>query len=72
MRRPRLIVLQPTPYCNIRCTYCYLGNRDDKRLMSNAVMEAIREKIFANLDAVLFTHHCLACGRTDDGANCLV
>jgi uncharacterized protein len=51
MRRPRLIVLQPTPYCNIRCTYCYLGNRDDRRLMSNAVIEAIREKIFANLDA---------------------
>jgi uncharacterized protein len=51
MRRPRLIVLQPTPYCNIRCSYCYLGNRDDRRLMSNAVIEAIREKIFANLDA---------------------
>jgi uncharacterized protein len=51
MRRPRLIVLQPTPYCNIQCTYCYLGNRDDRRLMSNAVIEAIREKIFANLDA---------------------
>jgi uncharacterized protein len=51
MRRPRLIVLQPTPYCNIRCSYCYLGNRDDRRLMANDVIEAIREKIFANLDA---------------------
>ena len=51
MRRPRLIVLQPTPYCNIRCTYCYLGHRDDRRLMANAVIEAIRERIFANLDA---------------------
>jgi uncharacterized protein len=51
MRRPRLIVLQPTPYCNIRCSYCYLGNRDDRRLMTNAVIEAIREKIFADLDA---------------------
>ncbi len=51
MRRPRLIVLQPTPYCNIRCSYCYLGHRDDRHLMSNAVIEAIREKIFANLDA---------------------
>jgi uncharacterized protein len=49
MRRPRLIVLQPTPYCNIRCTYCYLGNRDDRRLMADSVIEAIREKIFANL-----------------------
>jgi uncharacterized protein len=51
MRRPRLIVLQPTPYCNIRCSYCYLGSRDDGRLMTNAVIEAIREKIFSNLDA---------------------
>src|SRR5260370_12379493 len=51
MRRPRLIVLQPTPYCNIRCTYCYLGNRDDRRLMSNAVIEANPQKIFTNLDA---------------------
>ena len=51
MRRPRLIVLQPTPYCNIRCSYCYLGHRDDRHLMSNAVIEAVREKIFANLDA---------------------
>jgi uncharacterized protein len=51
MRRPRLIVLQPTPYCNIRCSYCYLGNRDDRRLMSDGVIEAVREKIFANLDA---------------------
>src|ERR1700754_4409748 len=49
MRRPRLIVLQPTPYCNIRCTYCYLGNRDDRRLMSDAVIEAVRDKIFATL-----------------------
>ena len=51
MRQPRLIVLQPSPYCNIRCTYCYLGNRDDRRLMSDAVIEAICQKIFANLDA---------------------
>lgn len=51
MRRPRLIVLQPTPYCNIQCSYCYLGHRDDRHLMSNAVIEAIREKIFVNLEA---------------------
>ena len=51
MRAPRLIVLQPTPYCNINCTYCYLGRRDDRRLMSPEVIEAIREKIFAALPA---------------------
>lgn len=49
MAHPRLIVLQPTPYCNINCTYCYLGSRDDRRLMSEAVVEAIRDKILARL-----------------------
>jgi uncharacterized protein len=48
---PRLIILQPTPYCNINCSYCYLGHRDDRRLMSGDVVEALREKIFRRLDA---------------------
>jgi uncharacterized protein len=48
---PRLIILQPTPYCNINCSYCYLGHRDDKRLMSREVVEALREKIFRRLPA---------------------
>lgn len=30
----RLLVLQPTPFCNIRCDYCYLPDRDDKSRMS--------------------------------------
>jgi uncharacterized protein len=48
---PRLIILQPTPYCNINCSYCYLGHRDDRRLMSQEVVEALREKIFRRLPA---------------------
>lgn len=47
--RPRLIVLQPTPYCNINCEYCYLGSRDDRRVMSPRVVDAIRYKIFSRL-----------------------
>jgi uncharacterized protein len=46
---PRLIILQPTPYCNINCSYCYLGRRDDKRLMSREIIEALREKLFRRL-----------------------
>jgi uncharacterized protein len=30
----RLLVLQPTPFCNIRCDYCYLPDRDDKSRMA--------------------------------------
>jgi uncharacterized protein len=51
MIEPRLIILQPTPYCNINCSYCYLGHRDDRRLMSQDVVEALRYKIFGRLSA---------------------
>lgn len=49
MIEPRLIILQPTPYCNIDCSYCYLGHRDDRRLMSPEIVEAVRDKIMARL-----------------------
>jgi uncharacterized protein len=29
-----LVVLQPTPFCNIDCRYCYLPNRRDRRSMA--------------------------------------
>jgi uncharacterized protein len=45
--KPRLVVLQPTPYCNINCDYCYLGNRDVRLVMSSRVLDAIKEKIFS-------------------------
>ncbi|MER8583219.1 GRRM system radical SAM/SPASM domain protein [Mesorhizobium sp. M1423] len=48
---PRLIILQPTPYCNLWCTYCYLSHRNDRSLMSAEVLEAVREKILAQLPA---------------------
>lgn len=49
MWRPRLIVLQPTPFCNINCDYCYLRHRDDPAVMSFAVVEAIRAKLLPNI-----------------------
>lgn len=49
MINPRLIILQPTPYCNINCSYCYLKSRDDRRLMSLDVIEAVAEKIIVQL-----------------------
>ena len=41
----QLLVLQPTPYCNIDCKYCYLPNRSTKDRMSGATLR----KIFADL-----------------------
>lgn len=36
----RLLVLQPTPFCNISCDYCYLAGRDHRHQMSVDVAEA--------------------------------
>ncbi|QOZ23119.1 radical SAM protein [Bradyrhizobium sp. CCBAU 51753] len=49
MWRPRLIILQPTPYCNINCTYCYLPHRDERHLMSLEVLDAIKQKLFVKI-----------------------
>lgn len=40
-----LIVIQPTPFCNINCSYCYLPRRDDR---SKLGVEDIR-RIFQSL-----------------------
>jgi uncharacterized protein len=42
------VVLQPTPFCNINCRYCYLPQRDDKTVMPLETVIAIFEKIFAS------------------------
>ena len=34
----RLLVLQPTPFCNIDCSYCYLPQRDDRSRMALATV----------------------------------
>ena len=36
----RLLVMQPTPFCNINCDYCYLAHRQLARFMTPEVVEA--------------------------------
>jgi uncharacterized protein len=38
--RTRLLVLQGTPFCNLRCDYCYLPDRDERRRMPAATAAA--------------------------------
>jgi uncharacterized protein len=47
---PRIetVVLQPTPFCNINCSYCYLPNRADKAVIKQGTIAALFEKIFAS------------------------
>jgi uncharacterized protein len=43
-----LLVLQPTPFCNINCSYCYLPDRQSRRRMSGATLEQTFRWVFAS------------------------
>ena len=42
-----LIIIQPTPFCNINCSYCYLPNRNAKTRMDLASIEAAFKNILS-------------------------
>ncbi|MDA0886542.1 MAG: hypothetical protein O2977_02605 [Cyanobacteria bacterium] len=41
----RLLVVQPTPFCNLDCDYCYLPDRGDRSRLSFPVLEAAVERV---------------------------
>lgn len=43
-----LLVIQPTPFCNINCDYCYLPERTANSKMSSSVLKETLEKVFAS------------------------
>ena len=48
-----ILVLQPTPFCNINCDYCYLPDRNDTQRMS---VDTIKAAVRMVLDAGLADH----------------
>lgn len=44
-REVRLLVLQPTPFCNLACDYCYLPDRDDRSRMSLGTLRRVFERL---------------------------
>lgn len=40
--------MQPTPFCNIDCSYCYLPARADRRLMTSEVVTAVFRKVLSS------------------------
>jgi uncharacterized protein len=46
-RPVELLVIQPTPFCNLNCTYCYLPDRSSKRRMTTATLEQIAKAVVA-------------------------
>jgi uncharacterized protein len=43
-----LLVVQPTPFCNINCSYCYLADRQSTRRMSARTLEQTFAWVFAS------------------------
>jgi uncharacterized protein len=43
-----LLVIQPTPFCNLDCTYCYLPDRQNKRRITPALLDHIFARVFAS------------------------
>ncbi|MFM2159299.1 MAG: hypothetical protein RLZZ124_1773 [Cyanobacteriota bacterium] len=41
----RLLVLQPTPYCNLDCDYCYLPSCNDRSRLSLDILDAALERV---------------------------
>jgi uncharacterized protein len=44
----RLLILQPTPFCNVDCDYCYLPGRDQKHRMSLATIRQAASRLVAD------------------------
>jgi uncharacterized protein len=42
------LVIQPTPFCNIACTYCYLPHRSDRSVMSQRTLQAVFDRVFTS------------------------
>jgi len=42
----RLAVIQPSPFCNINCDYCYLPGRSETHRMSPETLQAVVSAIF--------------------------
>src|SRR5437764_2148625 len=41
-----LLVLQPTPFCNINCSYCYLSDRTSTARMSLQILDLACRRVF--------------------------
>jgi uncharacterized protein len=53
--RIELLVIQPTPFCNIDCRYCYLPDRNSKAVVAAETLTNLFSQVFASgwVDGVL-------------------
>ena len=44
-----MLIVQPTPFCNINCDYCYLSNRQStKKMAKEKAVEILDRLVSAN------------------------
>ncbi len=43
-----MLVVQPTPFCNIDCRYCYLPDRANKAVVAEATLRNLFSQVFAS------------------------
>ena len=48
MPRIELLVIQPTPFCNIDCRYCYLPDRNSKAVVATQTLSNLFSQVFAS------------------------
>ena len=48
MPRIELLVIQPTPFCNIDCRYCYLPDRNSKSVVARQTLHNLFSQVFAS------------------------
>jgi uncharacterized protein len=48
MPQIQLLVVQPTPFCNIDCRYCYLPDRANKSIVAEATLRNLFSQVFAS------------------------
>ena len=48
MPRIEMVVLQPTAFCNINCSYCYLPDRDNKHVLAQSTVTRLFTELFAS------------------------
>jgi uncharacterized protein len=48
MPQIQLLVVQPTPFCNIDCRYCYLPDRGNKSVVADETLRNLFSQVFAS------------------------
>jgi uncharacterized protein len=58
--KTKLVVIQPTPFCNIHCRYCYLSHRSSTKRISLETLNLISRQLFSSpfiSDAISIVWH---------------